>query len=133
MSSKKTSSCRVAGNQLVVCMMWREEKKTSPLPPKSIKTRKRKNKKSPHTVEERVDCQACYKTFKNAAKEEKHKCSTHFRCHCGDCGKIFKRPFHASRHKSSCLDGGKIKCKKCRKVFTREDNMKRHMKKSCKK
>ena len=104
-------------NQLIVTMVWKRK-------------RKRKGKKS--QVRMPIICSGCKKKYADAVALASHRCDTVFWSFCGICTKVFKRPYHAKRHEESS-HGRKFKCNKCNKVFTRYDNMRRHLKKSCKK
>ena len=63
-----------------------------------------------------------------------HSCKIMPTC-CFHCGKNFPFPYLKKRHEKAHVTlprSEKIKCVKCSKVFTRRDNMLRHVKSTCK-
>lgn len=96
------------------------------------KTRKRKPKKTPFLVKEK--CDWCDKEF-DFDKMSSHKCDKIFYLCCleSDCdSRVWRYPHELKKHMDICHLKQKIKCLKCNKLFTRSDNMKKHLNISCK-
>ncbi|XP_033218126.1 uncharacterized protein LOC117173596 [Belonocnema kinseyi] len=87
-----------------------------------------------HWERENVSCSECNATFRDKKALDKHRYTTHSTTKvykCERCDKYFSRSYHLNRHKLQSGCHGKIQntfsCQVCKKVFTRKDNLREHV------
>ena len=94
----------------------------------------RKHMQTVHTVKGSFECKECKKMFENAVKLDAHNYRSHVtkddKIKCRFCNKALHKysiKYHEQAHID--YDAEKFKCEKCSRLFSRNFEFKRHMKK----
>ena len=94
----------------------------------------RKHIQTVHTEKGSFECKECTKTFDNAVKLDAHNYRSHVtkddKIECRFCNKAYHK-YSIREHERAHIDfdSGRFKCEKCSRVFSRNHEYKRHMKK----
>ncbi|CAL8141595.1 unnamed protein product [Orchesella dallaii] len=92
--------------------------------------------RSRHVTGARFNCNLCGMGFTSKTRYESHLKTSHFEENkqqqsgfmCSDCGRVFSRRTHCSRHINVCNKQNPYQCAKCDKVFTRKNDFDNHLK-----